>query len=88
MSTCYIALTLALAVILFALCYQCLSLVDGSSRQAACCYIHVHVHVRVYLCRDVVAGDLETAECRLDDAYANCEKEKNLRYVYTSDTYM
>ena len=47
----------------------------------------IRAHVRVYLCRDVAAGDLETAECRLDDAYANCEKEKNLRYVHVQCTY-
>ena len=29
-----------------------------------------------------MAGDLETAESRLDDAYTTCEKEKNLRYMY------
>ena len=41
------------------------------------------------VCRDIVLGDLETAEARLDDAYAENDKEKNLRYkskynVYTS----
>ena len=29
-------------------------------------------------------GDLETAESRLDDAYAASEKEKNLRYMYAT----
>lgn len=43
----------------------------------------------MFLFRDVVMGDLETAESRLDNAYAASEKEKNLRYVYkTKNTYM
>ena len=30
-----------------------------------------------------MAGDLETAEARLDDAYTASEKDKNMRYVST-----
>lgn len=42
--------------------------------------MRIHCLVICFLCRDVVMGDLETAESRLDDAYAANEKEKNLRY--------
>jgi hypothetical protein len=38
--------------------------------------------------RDVVMADLETAEGRLDDAYAANEKEKNARYnTHSSSVY-
>ena len=48
----------------------------------ACTCTHCVVHcVMRTTSRDVVAGDLETAEARLDDAYTATEKEKNLRYL-------
>ena len=52
-------------------------------------YMHVSLPHENSLCshflyRDVVMGDLETAESRLDDAYAASEKEKNLRYMYAT----
>ena len=40
-----------------------------------------------FVYRDVVLGDLETAEARLDDAYAANDKEKKLRYTTCSKMY-
>ncbi len=33
--------------------------------------------------RETLQGDLETAESRLDDAFATIEKEKTARYLRT-----
>ena len=46
-----------------------------------CCWDTDKVALQSFASRDVVVGDLETAEARLDDAYAASDKEKKLRYV-------
>lgn len=46
-------------------------------------YLIVYLAFLPVLYRDVVMADLETAESRLDDAYATNEKEKNVRYKPT-----